>query len=114
MSGSSNKKILSGIGWAYGERILAQLISLIVSIILARVLDPAHYGVIAIVYVFINILDALVIGGFGNALVQKKDADDLDFNTICWFSVGLALVLYILLFFASPVIAEFYDMEELT
>ena len=62
MSDSSNKKILSGIGWAYGERILAQVISLIVSIILARLLDPEHYGIIAIVTVFINILDALVSG----------------------------------------------------
>lgn len=113
MSGESNKKILSGIGWAYGERILAQMISLIVSIILARILDPAHYGIIAIVTVFINILDALVSGGFGNALVQKKDADDLDFNTICWFSIAIAIILYICLFFASPYIAAFYDMEEL-
>ena len=113
MSDSSNKKILSGIGWAYGERILAQVISLIVSIILARLLDPEHYGIIAIVTVFINILDALVSGGFGNALVQKKDADDLDFNTICWFSIGLSLVLYLALFLGSPAIASFYEMPEL-
>lgn len=114
MSGSSNKRILSGIGWAYGERILAQVISLIVSVILARVLDPNHYGVIGIVYVFINILDALVIGGFGNALIQKKDADELDFNTISCFSVSVAIILYVVLFFSSPVIAAFYDMEQLT
>lgn len=113
MGETSNKKIISGIGWAYGERILAQVISLVVAVILARLLDPAHYGVIAIVTVFINILDALVSGGFGNALVQKKDADDLDFNTICWFSIIVGLVLYIGLFFASPYIAEFYKMDEL-
>ena len=113
MSETSNKKILYGIGWAYGERILAQVISLLVSVILARLLDPVHYGVIAIVTVFINILDALVSGGFGNALVQKKDADDLDFNTICWFSIAVALVLYVGMFLASSYIASFYKMDEL-
>lgn len=114
MSETSNKKILSGIGWAYGERILAQVISLIVSIILARLLDPAHYGIIAIVTVFISFLDAFVSGGFGNALVQKKDADDLDFNTICWFSILVSIVLYLILFLAAPSIEKFYDMDQLT
>ncbi len=113
MSDNSNKKILSGIGWAYGERILAQLISLAVSIILARILDPEHYGIIAIVTVFINILNALTTGGFGSALVQKKDADDLDFDTICWFSIVLSVVLYIVLFFAASTIADFFKMPEL-
>lgn len=113
MNNSSKNRIISGIGWAYGERILAQIISLIVSIILARLLDPEHYGIIAIVTVFINILDALVSGGFGSALVQKKDADDLDFNTICWFSICLSLALYIILYFSSPLIANFYKMPQL-
>jgi len=110
----SNKKILSGIGWAYGERILAQVISLIVSIVLARLLDPEHYGIIAIVMVFISFLNAFVSGGFGNALVQKKDADNLDFNTICWFSIAFSIVLYLILFLTAPYIALFYDMPELT
>ena len=99
--------------WAYGERILAKIISLIVSVILARLIDPEHFGSIAIVTVFINILDALVSGGFGSALVQKKDADDLDFNTICWFSIGVAIVLYIALFFSASAIAAFYKIPQL-
>lgn len=110
---SSNKKVLSGIGWAYGERILAQAISLAVSVVLARLLDPEHYGIVAIVLVFINILNAFVTGGFGNALIQKKDADDLDFNTICWFSLAFATLLYVLLFLCAPIIATFYKMEQL-
>lgn len=114
MGENTNKKILSGIGWAYGERILAQLVSLAVSVVLARMLDPENYGIIEIVIVFINILDAFVSGGFGNALIQKKNADDLDFNTICWFSISLSVVLYGALFFAAPYIAAFYDMPQLT
>lgn len=114
MSNHSNEKILSGLGWSYAERLLAQVISLVVSTILARMLTPSDYGVLAMVTVFINILDSLVTGGFGSALVQKRNADSLDFNTICWFSVICAAVLYALLFFAAPNIALFYEMEELT
>lgn len=114
MGDNTNKKILAGIGWAYGERILAQIVSLSVSVVLARMLDPEHYGVIAIVTVFINILDAFVSGGFGSALVQNKNADDLDFNTICWFSISASCVLYFVLFLAAPYIASFYDMPQLT
>lgn len=114
MGDNTNNKILAGIGWAYGERILAQIVSLSVSVVLARMLDPEHYGIIAIVTVFINILDAFVSGGFGSALVQNRNADDLDFNTICWFSICASSVLYLVLFLASPYIASFYDMSQLT
>ena len=110
---TSNKKIITGIGWTFGERILAKTISLIVSIVLARLLEPSHYGIIAIVSVFISFLDAFVSGGFGSALVQKKDADNLDFNTICWFSISLSIFLYILLYIVAPYIARFYNMEQL-
>lgn len=106
--------IKSGIGWSYAERMLAQFISLTVSIILARILDPEHYGVISIVMIFITILDALVTGGFGNALIQKKEVDSLDFDTVCWFGVSVSLFMYLLLFFFSPMIADFYKMESLT
>ena len=101
--------VTSGIAWTYGERFFAQLITLVVSIVLARLLDPEHYGVIAIVTVFITICDAFITGGFGNALVQKKDVDDLDFNSVCWVSIGISLVFYIALFFAAPFIAKFYN-----
>ena len=113
MVNTSNKKIITGIGWTFGERILAKTISLIVSIVLARLLEPSHYGIIAIVSVFISFLDAFVSGGFGSALVQKKDADNLDFNTICWFSISLSIFLYILLYIVAPYIARFYNMEQL-
>ena len=63
----NNKKVFSGIGWSFAERISAQLVSLIVSIILARILAPEDYGILAIVNVFVAIGDALVAGGFGIA-----------------------------------------------
>lgn len=111
---STVKTIATGVLWSYGERFLAQAITLIVSIILARILDPEHYGIIAIVQIFITICDALVTGGFGNALVQKKDAEDVDFNSITWVSIFLAIILYCLLFFGAPFISDFYSDELLT
>lgn len=69
---SSKQKVAGGLFWSYGERIMAQLVSLIVSIVLARLLDPENYGVISIVMIFITLCDAIVTGGFGNSIVQKK------------------------------------------
>lgn len=110
----SKSKVLFGIIWSYAERFSVQIVSLLVSIVLARILEPSHYGILAIVTVFINIGDALVTGGFGNALVQKKDATDTDFHSICWLSMGISLILYAIIFITAPFIAIFYDMASLT
>ena len=107
---SGKQKVAGGLFWSYGERIMAQLVSLIVSIVLARLLDPENYGVISIVMIFITFCDAIVTGGFGNAIVQKKDADELDVNTMLCCSVATSILLYIIIFCAAPYIASFYNM----
>lgn len=107
----SKQKVAGGLFWSYGERIMAQLVSLIVSIVLARLLDPENYGVISIVMIFITLCDAIVTGGFGNSIVQKKDADELDVNTMLICSVATSFFLYVILFLAAPFIADFYQME---
>lgn len=107
---SSKQKVAGGLFWSYGERIMAQLVSLIVSIVLARLLDPENYAVISIVMIFITFCDAIVTGGFGNAIVQKKDADELDVNTMLCCSVATSILLYIIIFCAAPYIAFFYNM----
>ena len=107
--GNDRTKITANLLWTYAEKFLAQGITLLVSIILARILDPDQYGTIAIVTVFITIGDALVTGGFGNALVQKKNSSDLDFNSICWLSLFVAVILYGILFISAKEIANFYD-----
>lgn len=108
---SNKQKVARGLFWSYGERIMAQLVSLIVSIVLARLLEPENYGVISIVMIFITFCDAIVSGGFGNAIVQKKDADELDVNTMLCCSVATSFILYIIIFLAAPIIANFYDMD---
>lgn len=109
----NNKKVFSGIGWSFAERVSAQLVSLVVSIVLARILAPEDYGILAIVNVFVAIGDALVAGGFGIALVQKKNASKLDFDSICWVSVLISVILYVVLFALSPIIAKVYSNPEL-
>ena len=95
------------------ERCGAQLVTLLVSIVLARLLDPAVYGMIALVTVITTILQVFVDGGFATALIQKKDADDLDFSTVFYFNIVSCLVLYFIIFFLAPYIAAFYNMPEL-
>ena len=104
-------KTLSGVIWKFGERVSAQAVNFIVSIILARLLLPDDYGLIALVTVFITICNKVVVSGFATSLIQKKDADNLDFSTVFYFSLAVAVILYAGLFFAAPFIADFYSAE---
>lgn len=105
--------VLSNLVWRFMERCGAQLVTLFVSIVLARLLDPAVYGVIALVTVITTILQVFVDGGFATALIQKKDADNLDFSTVFYFNTASCLFIYFVVFLVSPYIAGFYKMPEL-
>ena len=106
-------KAAYGLVWTLGEKILANGVSFIVSLILARLLNPEVYGTVAITSIFINISNVLVEGGFGSALIQKKDADDLDFHTVFIFEMLFAAVLYLILLAAAQRIADFYGEAEI-
>lgn len=95
------------------ERGGAQLVSFVVSIVLARLLEPELYGTIALVTVITSILNVFVDSGMANALIQKKDSDDLDFSSVFYFNVGFCLVLYAGLFVAAPLISRLYGMPDL-
>lgn len=103
------QQTIVGAVWKFSERILGQLMSFVISIILARILMPEDYGLIALVFVFTTLCDKLVICGFATSLIQKKDADSIDFSSVLIFSLGAATVLYIVLFFSAPFIAKFYN-----
>ena len=106
-----NIKIVSGLLWRFSERVSAQLVTFIVSLVLARLLEPSDYGMIALCTVFTSILNILITGGFGSALVQKLEADHLDFSSVFCFNIFFSLVLYGVIFFAAPYISEFYGNE---
>lgn len=106
---STQNKILINFIWRFAERCGAQLVTFVVSIVLARILSPEDYGTIALVTVFTTILQVFVDSGLGTALIQKKDADDLDFSSVFYFNAALCLILYTGIFAAAPFIAKFYD-----
>lgn len=110
----STKKVFTNLFWRFAERCGAQIVQFIVSIVLARILAPEAYGTIALVVVFANIFQVFVDSGLGNALIQKKDADDLDFSSVFYFNFIWCLVLYGIIFCIAPVIAHFYNDPSLT
>ena len=107
--GDTKQNVFSNMLWRFAERCGAQLVQFVVSIVLARILAPEAYGTIALITVFTTILQVFVDSGLGNALIQKKDADDLDFSTVFYFNIVFCLVLYGLMFICAPVIANFYN-----
>lgn len=108
-SNALKKKTISGIAWKFAESSLNQIVQFILSIILARLLVPEDYGIIALVTVFITICDKIVVSGLPTSLIQKKDSDNLDFSTVFYFSLVMSLLLYGGLYAGAPVIADFYD-----
>lgn len=110
MAESLKEQVLTGLLWSYMERFGTQLVSFVVSVILARLLMPSDFGVVAIVMVFISFSNVFVHGGFGNALVQRKTIDEYDLSSVFWLSMGVSLLFYAVLFFAAPWVAAFYEM----
>lgn len=110
----TSKKTLINFFWRYAERCGAQGVQLIVSIVLARILAPTDYATISLINVFITILNVFVGCGLSGALIQKKNADDIDFSTVFFSQMLFCIVLYVGLFFLAPFIASFYARPEMT
>lgn len=102
------QKTLSGFIYKFAERGASQGVNLIVQIILARILMPEEFGTIALLTVFMTILDVFVTYGFGNSLVVNKKSDDLDFSTCFYFGIFLSLVIYGIVWVSSPYISQFF------
>ena len=111
---STAKNVTTNFFWRFFERCGAQFVAFFVSIILARLLDPAVYGEIALITVFTCILQVFVDSGLGSALIQKKNADDLDFSSVFYFNIAVCLAMYGVMFFAAPFISDFYHIPHLT
>lgn len=114
MNGVESNNVLKNFIWRFAERCGAQLVTFIVSIVLARILAPEDYGKIALITVFTTILQVFVDSGLGTALIQKKNADELDFSSVFYFNFVVCIILYIGMFLAAPFIAQFYNDLSLT
>ena len=106
-------RILSNVAWRFAEQISSYSVTFIVSIIIARILAPEDYGSIAIIMVFITLANIFVQNGFSAALIQKKNADNLDFSSIFYFILAFSTVLYAILFVISPYVALYYNSDVL-
>ncbi len=113
MAAVTTKKVATSFIWQLLERFGAEIVTFVVSIILARLLDPVVYGTIALVTVITTILNVFVDSGFCSALIQKKNPDSLDYSTVFYFNILIAFVLYAGMFFAAEPIAAFYKAPEL-
>lgn len=112
-SDSLKKKTIGGFVWRFAERCGAQGVQFVVSLVLARILTPNDYGTVALIMVFINVLGVFINSGMGAALIQKKNADDLDYSSLFYFNMFMCVTLYAIMFFCAPLIAKFYDKPEL-
>ncbi|MBR6676908.1 MAG: lipopolysaccharide biosynthesis protein [Clostridia bacterium] len=106
---SLQKSTLSGMLWKFAERVGAQVVSMVVAIVLARMLTPDDYSVVSIVTIFFTFANVFISSGFSTGLIQKKDSDIKDYSTVLYISLAVSLVLYAALFFTAPVIAGVYD-----
>lgn len=104
----SKMSVLNNMLWRLAERLGAQGVSFVVSLILARLLAPEDYGVVSLITVFTAFLNLFVDSGFKMALIQKKNADQLDFSSVFFFNIFMGVVFYIGMYFAAPAIADFY------
>ena len=106
-------KTVKGVIWSSIDRFTAQGISFVFSMLIARMLLPSDYGVIAMLGIFMAIAGCFVDSGFGTALIRKKDRTETDFCTVFYFNIAVACFFYGLLWIASPYIARFYDVPQL-
>lgn len=114
MQSSLQNKAVKGVIWSAVERFSVQGIQFILSIVIARLVAPSEYGLIAMLGIFFAIAQTFIDSGFSNALIQKQDCSDIDFSTVFYFNIVLAVLFYLLLFFTAPFIADFYREPLLT
>lgn len=109
MSESLKHKMIKGIGWSFADNIASSGITFLVGLILARLLTPKEYGIMAMITVFIAISNSIIDSGFSNALIRKIDVKRIDYNTVFYFNLLIGIFLYGLLFVFAPAIASFLE-----
>lgn len=111
---SLKQKTTKGLFWSSVERFSNQGVSFIFSIILARILAPSDFGIVAMIGIFFAVAQSFVDSGFSNALVRKTDRREEDLSTCFYFNIGIGIVAYIVLFLIAPFIADFYNQPILS
>jgi O-antigen/teichoic acid export membrane protein len=108
MKASLKSQTIKSVGWSAIERFSVQLVQFVISIILARLVTPSEYGLIAMLSIFIIIANSFVESGFSNALIQKANSTEIDFSTVFYFNIAISIIVYFIVFLSSSYIASFY------
>lgn len=108
------QKAASGMIWTAFQKYSTMIISFVSGIILARLLMPEDYGAIGMLLIFMSLAEVFIDAGFGSALIQKKNPTQTDYSTVFYFNIGMAVILYAVLFISAPAIADFYRMPILS
>ena len=111
---SLKQKTTKGLFWSSVERFSNQGMSFLFSVILARMLDPSDFGIIAMITIFFAVAQSFVDSGFSNALVRKTDRREEDLSTCFYFNIGVGIMAYIVLFLIAPLVASFYNQPILS
>ncbi len=107
------EKTIKGFQWSFVDNIGKLGGQFIIGIILARLLSPSDFGLVGMITLFIVVGESLINSGFGQALIQKKDADNIDFSTVFYFNIFASVIIYLIIYFSSPLIAKFYNEPQL-
>lgn len=110
---SLRRKTTDGMFWNTLERVFSKGVQFVFSVLIARLLVPEDYGIIAIANFFLSISDIFIDSGFSRALIRKKERDEQDYNSVFYFNIGVAALLYLLLWFLAPVISDYYASPSL-
>ena len=102
LNSSLKSKVAKGAIWTLMEKLSTQAVQFVVGMVLARLLTPNDYGTVSLTAIFFAVANVLVDGGFGGALIQKKDVDELDFNSVFYLNLFMSPLAYIAIFFAAP------------
>lgn len=110
---NTSKTVLSNLIWRFLERTGAQAVAFVVTVVLARIVEPEAYGTLALISVFTQIFSVFTDSGLATALIQKKDVDDLDYSTVFYANITLAIIAYAVLFVVAPAIGWFYNDSQM-
>lgn len=105
--------VTKGLIWKLLERFGVQGVQFVLQIILARLLDPAHYGALSLMLIFTTVANVFVQNGFNTALIQNKEVAEDDYSSVFWVSLGIAILMYMVVFLAAPFIGDFYGMQDI-
>ncbi len=111
---SLKKQALSGIFWTFLEQFSNRIVTFLVSIILARLLLPEEFGLIAMISVFYSIARILIDSGLTQSVIRSEDVDDEDYSTVFYFNFFVSIIVYFLLYYSAPLVSSFYNQNQLT